>query len=141
MNNWCVDSSVVAKWVLAERDSHLALKLVEDVLSRSGRLFVLDYALLEVANVIWTRTHRKLLSSDEARQALGLLQNAAVQVESGMGLLTAALEIAIQFDVAVYDALFVAATRHVGVGGVTADEPLFLAVRAAYPEIKLLRDW
>jgi predicted nucleic acid-binding protein len=56
-------------------------------------------------------------------------------------LLPPAFAIATQFDVAVYDALFVAAARDLGIGGVTADEPLMRAVGATYPELRLLRNW
>lgn len=141
MSDWSVDSSVVAKWVLAETDSAQALRVVADALANGWHLFVLDLALVEVTNVIWTRYHRRLLSLAEARQALALLQQAPVQTVTAMPLLNAAFDIAAQFDVAVYDALFVAATRHLGVSGVTADEPLVRAVSNAYPEIKFLRNW
>ena len=141
MSDWSVDSSVVAKWVLAETDSAQALRVVADTLANGGQLFVLDLALVEATNVIWTRYHRRLLSLAEARQSLTLLQQAAVKTVAAVPLLNVAFDIAAQFDVAVYDALFVAAARHLGVGGITADEPLVRAVSNAYPEIKLLRNW
>jgi len=141
MNDWAVDSNVAAKWVLAEPDSAQALRVAAETASGGGRLFVLDFAIVEVTNVIWTRCHRHLLTLAEARQALSLLERANVQIVSGLPLTSAAFEISVQFDVAVYDALFVAMTRQLNVGGVTADEPLVQAVGAAYPEIKLLKDW
>ncbi|MHB1423865.1 MAG: type II toxin-antitoxin system VapC family toxin [Gemmataceae bacterium] len=141
MSDWSVDSSVVVKWVLAETDSAQALRVVADTLANGGHLFVLDLALVEVTNAIWTRYHRHLLSLAEARQALALLQQAPVQTVAAVPLLNAAFDIAAQFDMAVYDALFVAAARHLGVGGVTADEPLVRAVGNASSEIKLLRNW
>ena len=141
MNDWVVDSSVVAKWVLAEPDSAQALRVVTDTAARGGKLHVLDLAIVEVANVIWTRYHRRLLTPPESLQALLLLQQAAVQVVPCLPLLPPAFAIATQFDVAVYDALFVAAARDLGIGGVTADEPLMRAVGATYPELRLLRNW
>lgn len=141
MNDWAVDSSVVAKWVLAEPDSVDALRVVTETAARGGNLSVLDLALVEVTNTIWTRYHRRLLTLPEARQALALLQAAKIQLVPALALLTTAFDIATQFDVAVYDALFVAGVRHLGVSGVTADEPLVRAVGTAYPEVKLLRDW
>ena len=141
MNDWVVDSSVVAKWVLSEPDSAQALRVVTDTATAGGLLSVLDLAVVEVANVIWTRYHRHLLTLAEAQQALSLLQQAAVRVVPCLSLLTPAFAIAAQFDVAVYDALFVAAARDLGIGGVTADEPLMRAVGATYPELRLLRNW
>jgi predicted nucleic acid-binding protein len=141
MNDWVVDSSVVAKWVLAEPDSAQALRVVTETAARGGQLHILDLAPVEVANVIWVRYHRHLLTLAEAQQALTLLQQAAVRVVPCLPLLTAGFAIAAQFDVAVYDALFVAAARDLAVGGVTADEPLVRAVGSAYPDLRLLRNW
>jgi len=141
MNDWVVDSSVVTKWVLAEPDSAMALRVITDSTVRGGHLYVLDLAIVEVTNVVWTRYHRRLLTLVEAQQALTLLQQAAVKIIPCLPLLTAAFVIAAQFDRAIYDALFVAAACELGIGGVTADEPLVRAVGANYPEIVLLRNW
>jgi predicted nucleic acid-binding protein len=46
-----------------------------------------------------------------------------------------------KYDRAVYDALFVALSRDLGVRGVTADEPLYNSVHGDFPDIVLLRDW
>jgi hypothetical protein len=39
------------------------------------------------------------------------------------------------------DALFVALAQDLGLRGVTADEPLYNAVHADFPQIILLRNW
>jgi len=52
MDNWVVDSSVAAKWVLAEPDSVQALRVVTDTAARAGQLYVLDLDMIEVTNVI-----------------------------------------------------------------------------------------
>ena len=62
-------------------------------------------------------------------------------MEPASRLLRPALEIAARYDRAVYDALFVALTQDRGLPGVTADEPLYQAVGADFPQILLLRDW
>jgi predicted nucleic acid-binding protein len=141
MNDWLVDTSVFVKWVLAEPDSAQALRVVSDTAAAGGKLHALDIALIEGANVIWTRLHRQLLTRQEAQQALTLLQQASVHITPSLALLDRAFLLAAQADIAVYDALFVVAARLLGAGGVTADEPLVRAAGAAYPEIKLLRNW
>ena len=60
---------------------------------------------------------------------------------ASLPLLSKGFDVAAQFDIAVYDALFVIGARERGIGGVTADEPLVRAVGSAFPEIKLLRNW
>jgi predicted nucleic acid-binding protein len=64
-----------------------------------------------------------------------------LRVEQSSPLLAPALEIAAKYHRAVYDALFVAVARHLGLQGVTSDEPLYNAVHADFPEIILIRNW
>lgn len=140
MADTVVDSSVVVKWILPEPDSGKAQQLLVDASGSGDRLIVLDLAFAEVANAIWKREHRKLLTPDEARRSLSALLAAPVQIEPSLRLLPAAYEIASKYDRSVYDALFVALARDLGVRGVTADEPLQSAVRADFGQIVLLRD-
>jgi predicted nucleic acid-binding protein len=65
---------------------------------------------------------------------------APVEVVKSQNLLAFGYAIAKKYDRAVYDALFVALTHHLKVQGVTADEKLYKAVHADFPEIVLLRD-
>jgi predicted nucleic acid-binding protein len=141
MKDTVVDSSVVTKWIVPEPDSDQADKVADDVAHAGCQLIVLDLALVEVTNVIWTRHHRKLDTLDEARQYLADLLQSPVRIEPAKRLLTAAFEIAAKHDRAVYDALFVALARDLKLQGVTADRPLHSAVHADYPEIVLLKDW
>ena len=52
-----------------------------------------------------------------------------------------AFEIAVKYDRAFYDALFVALVQDLGVQGVMADVPLYNTTHADFPQIILLRDW
>ena len=135
-----MDSSVVAKWVLPEADSPRAQQLVSDAASTGGRLFILDLALPEVANAIWKRQRQRLITPEEARLACEVLLHAQLEVVPASRVLPAALQIAIRYDRAVYDALFVALAEELQVRGVTADEPLFNVVHTDFPRIVLLRD-
>jgi predicted nucleic acid-binding protein len=141
MSDTVVDSSVVVKWILPEVDSTQAQRLITDIAGAGERLIVLDLVFPEVANAIWKRNRNRLITFGEAQASLASLARAPVHVESAIRLLDAAFRIAVQYDRAVYDALFVALARDIGVNGVTADEPLYNAVRADFPEIVLLRNW
>ena len=140
MSDTVVDSSVVAKCVLPEPDSAKAELLFADIASKGGRPIRLDLAYVEVANAIWKRHHRRIATIDEARQALDDLTQMPVHVEAANRLLKPAFEIAAKYDCAVYDALFVALCNDLGLPGVTADEPLFNAIRLDFPNIVLLRN-
>lgn len=57
MSDVVVDSSVVAKWIIAEPDSPQAQRLISEVALKGDRLIVLDLAFVEVANAIWKLHH------------------------------------------------------------------------------------
>jgi predicted nucleic acid-binding protein len=141
MSDVVVASCVVAKWVLPEPDSNLAVALFHDVTGRGERLLVLDVAIVEAANAVWKQEHRGLIDAAEANHLIEELLAFSLHVRRANRLLPAAMEIAVEYDRSVYDALFVALCDDLGLPGVTADEPLWRAVHADFPNIVLLRDW
>ncbi len=141
MSNLVADSSVLAKWILPEVDSPLALRVLTETLQQGNQVIILDLAMIEVANAIWKRHHQGIATLDQCRQFLSLLKNAPVQIEPAIRLIEAAWEIAAQYDCAVYDSLFVALSKDLGIPGITADEPLHRAIRADFPDIFLLSQY
>jgi predicted nucleic acid-binding protein len=141
MSDTIVDSSVVAKWILPETDSGQAQRLMAEVAGVGDRLIVLDLVFPEVTNAIWKRQRQKLITSTEAEALLDALYRCPVHVEPAMRLLKPALQIAIRYDRAAYDALFVALMQDTGLRGITADEPLYNSVHSHFPLLVLLRDW
>lgn len=141
MSDVVVDSSVIAKWFVPEVDSPQAHRMMVETVTAGDRLFALDLVVVEVANVIWKKHRRKLITLKEARGSVADLLKCAVQTEPAARLLDQAFNIAVKYDRAVYDALFVALVQDLGVKGVTADEPLYNATHADYPQIVLLRNW
>ena len=141
MSDTVVDSSVVAKWVLPEPDSAQAQRLITDVAVAGERLIVLDLAFPEVCNAIWKRHRQRLITMVEAEAFLNALRRCPIHIEPAMRLLESALKIAVRYDRAIYDALFVALAQELGLNGVTADEPLYNVIHADFPQIVLLRDW
>lgn len=141
MNGTVVDSSVVAKWILPERDSVQAQRLITNAAQQGELLIVLDLAFPEVANAIWKQHYRGIATLYEARKFLDNLQRCPVQVQPALRLLKPALEIAAKFRRALYDALFVALAHDLDLPGVTADEPLYNVIRTDFPKIILLRNW
>jgi predicted nucleic acid-binding protein len=135
-----VDSCVVAKWVLAEPDQDQAEKLIDGE-SSGTELLVLDLAFTEVASAVWKRHRLGQMNECDASAALKDLFRCPVTVEQSIPLVNSALEIAMKYGRSVYDALFVALVAKTGFAGVTADVPLFNAVRVDFPAIVLLRDW
>ena len=73
--------------------------------------------------------------------ALQVLFGLSLHIEPARPLFSPALEIAMKYDRAFYDALFVALVQRLNLPSVTADESLHRAVQGDFPQIKLLRDW
>jgi predicted nucleic acid-binding protein len=141
MSDTLVDSSVVAKWILPEADSAHAQRLITDVAGAGERLIILDLVFPEVANAIWKQHLRGLITPDEANDFLDTLLHIPVSVEPAFRLLGPAMQIAVKYRRAVYDALFVALAQDFDIPAITADEPLVSVVQADFPRITLLRDW
>src|SRR5437870_13859669 len=108
MNDVVVDSSVVVKWILPEPDSSDAVRVKDEVMAAGGQLIVLDLIWPEVCNAIWKSHRQKKISLAYAQQALAVLKALPIQVEPAAPLLDKGFDIAIKYDRAVYDALFVA---------------------------------
>jgi predicted nucleic acid-binding protein len=141
MADWGIDTSVVAKWLLPEPDTALAERAGMDIQAAGDRLWIIDLARVETANAIRTRFHRGKIDAPTATRLFGEMQFLAVNDESHVPYLPAAFDLALRYGVAVYDALFVAFCHTRGINGLTADEPLWRAVRADFPHIHLLRHW
>ena len=101
---------------------------------------ILDVAMVEVTNAIWKQFLRGVATAAEARLALADLHSIPFRIEPAMNHLSQALELSIQFRIAIYDALFVALAIGLNADGITADAPLHAAVSNDYPRIKLLRN-
>jgi len=74
-------------------------------------------------------------------KALAELNSFPIQMQPAARLLGRAFDIAVKFDRAVYDALFVALAQDLNIKAVTADEPLYQTTHADFPQIVLLRNW
>ena len=115
-----IDASVAAKWIKPEVHSGYA----EQILRGPYTLFAPDLLWPEVGNVLWKSVQRKEITPVEAHESLRLLLRYPITVVPGQSLMTTALDIALQYQQTVYDALYVAlaATRDCQL--VTADSAL-----------------
>jgi predicted nucleic acid-binding protein len=141
MSDLVADSSVVAKWVMPEADSPPARLLMATVAQRGDRFVVLDLVYPEVANAIWKQFRRTQASIEDAKLYIAELLTLDLEIKAARELLPDAWEIAAQYGVAVYDAMFVALTVQMKIPGITADGPLCKALGSDFPQIKMLQDW
>jgi len=107
-----IDASAIAKYVLKEEH----WEQVRDYLTAEPRS--LDLALAEVSNAIWKHQviYRKI-SSSEATVLFKVLQKLGADVlilESFMGYLRGATEIAVKEKLTIYDALYIVQAQKYG---------------------------
>ena len=132
-----VDASVAIKWVITEPYSDSAALLVGQDLAAP------ELWLAEVANALWVRQARGLLTVEEARLCLRELLAAPVEALPMADLVPVALDAAVALRHPAYDCCYLAAAKVHGCTLVTADGRLARRV-ARHPEfaprVRLLWD-
>jgi predicted nucleic acid-binding protein len=132
---YVVDASVALKWVVDEAGSERAVSL-------AGRpLAAPSLWIAECANALWAKARRGEISSDEARKGLRALLAAPVLLVPTEELVGAAMDFALELDVTVYDALYLAAASNLTATLVTDDRRLAAAAETkGAPPVVRLRD-
>jgi predicted nucleic acid-binding protein len=126
MTQVVVDASTALKWVLEEPGTEAALRVLdEDVIHAP------DFLLVEVANVLWAKARRGVLTRAGADAAFEAV--AAVPIAyAPLGELTSpARSLAFALDVTLYDALYAALAQRFDCPLVTADVALANAINAS----------
>ena len=136
-----LDTGVLVKVFVHEEDSWRATRLLQKAAEGTYRLVAPDFMAVEFGNVLWKLLRRAHLRESEALQALAEVPLDRIEWLPARVLLTDAFRIAIQHEIAVYDATFLAAAASLGVIFVTADEGLHRKVDGRLPWVKLLRDF
>ena len=129
-----VAASVGLKWVLQERDSHLAQALA----GGDEALLVPDFRLNEACNVLWLQVRKGTLSADEAREGLALLR---AQVEptptADLDLHDLALDIGLAVNHSTYDTLYIAFAVAMGARAVVVADGPFVRDMRRHPHPRL----
>jgi predicted nucleic acid-binding protein len=118
--SWVVDASVAVKWLIPERGSDNADRL----LAAGEMLLAPDLVLVEAANALWKKAARGEVSVGEARRALDILRGGALETRPTPPLVRRALELAGQLRHPVYDCVYVALAEMEDARLVTADARL-----------------
>jgi len=120
VTNLIIDASVAVKWLLKEKDSQAAIRLLD------GKHYLLapDLIRAEFANVIWKQQLHGALSKSESMEILRQFLRAPLEILASDMILEEALSLAIQTRRTVYDCTYLALAVHKECKMVTADERL-----------------
>ena len=138
---YVIDAGVVVKWFIPEVDSSLAGQLLDRYHQRLDTPIAPDLLISECANVLWRRCRQGDITQQEATDSLADLLDLDLSLVPATEIVKPALQLALQYQRTLYDALYLALAQEQGCDLVTADERFFNAINPAFPQIKLLRLW
>jgi predicted nucleic acid-binding protein len=138
---YVIDAGVVVKWFIPEVDSDIAHQLLERYLQGVDTPVAPDLLIAECGNVFWRRCRQGDITPDEATESLADLLTLNVPLMPATSLVPSALQLALQHQRTVYDALYLALAQERNCDLITADERIFNALSAQFPQLQLLRHW
>lgn len=121
-----VDASVALKWAIDEEGTAAAVKLLDREV-----LHAPDFLLLEVANILWSKTRRQVISRAEADEAYEAIAAVPLTVTPLAELVAPARALAFALDLTAYDAVYAALAQRLACPLATADETLARAMGEA----------
>ena len=136
-----VDASVVLKWQLDDEEYiPQATALRNDFYVHGATKAIAPHLLFyEVINGILTAARRRRLDSDEAVEAVCNLMSLGMElraVEPGR-----VLKLALEHNLAAYDAAYLALAESEGCELWTGDRPFYQAVKGELPQVKWIGDY
>jgi predicted nucleic acid-binding protein len=135
VTSFVLDASVAAKWFLpsGEKLAEEAAALLKRFAAGRLGLLVPDLFWPEVGDIFWKASRSGRMSMPAAREAVAALSVCGIRTAPSLPLLGHALEIAVEFERTVYDAIYVALAIESNRPLVTADERLANALAAYFP--------
>ena len=138
---YVIDAGVVVKWFIPEVDSDIAHQLLERYLQGVDTAVAPDLLIAECGNVLWRRCRQGDITPEEATESLADLLTLQVPLVPATSLVQSALQLALQYQRTLYDALYLTLAQERNCDLITADERFFNALRAQFPQLQLLRNW
>jgi predicted nucleic acid-binding protein len=123
--NLIIDASVLIKFFVPEVLSDKAEELLARVGEGSVTLFAPDLIYAESGNTLWKKHRLKELTQSEVGKITDLIISIPLKVEPSKALFPLATDVAIAYDVTVYDALYLSMAKLYETQMVTADRKLF----------------
>ena len=106
--HYVIDAGVAVKWFVPELDSIIAQQLLERHLQGLDVLIAPDLLVPECTNVFWRRCRQGDITVQEATESLTDLLALNLLLIPTTSLAQVALQLALQYQRTVYDALYLA---------------------------------
>ncbi|MEK6889101.1 MAG: type II toxin-antitoxin system VapC family toxin [Nanoarchaeota archaeon] len=117
-----LDASVIMKIFTNEKNSDKALAIIEDYESEKTDIIVPELVFLEVLNAL----RYKKKNEDELKKASNQLFDLELKTEKiSSSILNKAINISLEHNITIYDALYVSLAQFNGCPLITADKELF----------------
>jgi predicted nucleic acid-binding protein len=123
-----IDANIGLKTLLPEEHSDKALKLLDDFHIGVHELFAPDLYLIEVGNILVTAARSGRVNQNDLPIMYGELMSSLPIIYPSAALFPRAFDLASQYRVSVYDALYVALAEREACDLATADEKLVKAL-------------
>ena len=130
-----LDSNVLIKLIVNEPNSEKARRRIREVIEENFSLYTIDIALAESLNALWkhVKLHRDLQKREAESAAKDLKElYDSLNVITTRELLDEAVEIALTWDITVYDSLYVTAAKKLRATLYTADQKLYNVSKRQY---------
>lgn len=131
-----VDASVLIKVFLPESDADLAVPLLQRARADLRNRAAPDLIYPECGNILWKKTRQGLLPPERLREITREILVIPLFIWPGRLLLDAAAALALEHDISVYDASYLALSHALGIPLVSADARLIR--RAGGPSDRLI---
>lgn len=123
--NLIIDASVLIKFFVPEVLFDKAEQLLARVEEGSVTLFSPDLIYAEAGNTLWKKLRLKELTQSEVGKITDLIISIPLKIEVTKSLFPVAIDIAIAYEVTVYDALYLSMAKAYETKMMTADRKLF----------------
>jgi len=135
---YVLDASVILKWFLQEKDSHLALDFKERYLAGEISIALPDLILYELANALRFNPNFKRKTVIDSLIAVIDLDDLDIDITVPTpNLLKKALDFAFDNKISVYDSIYISLASELHYQFVTADARLYRKIKSL-PFVKLL---
>jgi predicted nucleic acid-binding protein len=122
--NVVIDASVLIKFFIPEILWEKAEELNARVAEGDLRLLAPDLIFAEVGNIIWKKHRMKELTRSVAEEIVEAIVFMPIVVETSKALLLLAVDMAVAYDITVYDAMYVSLAKVYETVLLTADRKL-----------------